>query len=351
MSRPPDFLGIGAQKAGTTWLWKNLATHPDVWFPEGIKEFHYFNDRAELATQTWRRKLRGDRLADQRWRRRIRRRIGERRRAKTLRGVGWEARFFFRRPTDAWYLDLFDPAGDRLTGDITPDYLRVDSATIAAAARLAPDAKIILLMRNPVERVWSSAAFFRGRMQGRDPADLGRDEVRRMFRNPHNRRLTEYLGGLKRWREHFEADAFFLGFTEDIAFRPAEFLDRMHQFLGLDPVTDHPAAQDQVNWMGSRIMPGWAASDIAHLHRGVIDRLAARFGGHADWWAFAARALREEATLAAGDLDYPMYAGPLWPRWVARVAPEADPADWRPPLQSGPLSTLIHDGGERFPEG
>ena len=43
-----------------------------------------------------------------------------------------------------------------------------------------------------------------------------------------------------------------------------------------------------------------------------------------------------------------MYAGP---RWVARVAPEADPADWRPPLQSGPLPTLIHDGGERFPEG
>src|ERR1700749_4313420 len=40
--RFPDFLCIGAQKAGTTWLDSNLRRHPDVWLPP-LKELHYFN--------------------------------------------------------------------------------------------------------------------------------------------------------------------------------------------------------------------------------------------------------------------------------------------------------------------
>jgi hypothetical protein len=33
LQRFPDFLGIGAQKAGTTWLHHNLRSHPDIWPP------------------------------------------------------------------------------------------------------------------------------------------------------------------------------------------------------------------------------------------------------------------------------------------------------------------------------
>jgi hypothetical protein len=35
----PDFIGIGAQKAGTTWLGHNLQLHPDVWMPRN-RELH-----------------------------------------------------------------------------------------------------------------------------------------------------------------------------------------------------------------------------------------------------------------------------------------------------------------------
>ena len=40
----PDFICIGAQKAGTTWLYWQLAAHPDFWMPPR-KEIHYFNER------------------------------------------------------------------------------------------------------------------------------------------------------------------------------------------------------------------------------------------------------------------------------------------------------------------
>jgi hypothetical protein len=38
----PDFLCVGAQKAGTSWLYHQLTLHPDFWMPP-IKELHYFD--------------------------------------------------------------------------------------------------------------------------------------------------------------------------------------------------------------------------------------------------------------------------------------------------------------------
>src|SRR5262245_10957802 len=38
----PDFLCVGAQKGGTTWLYWQLDSHPDFWMPP-VKELHYFD--------------------------------------------------------------------------------------------------------------------------------------------------------------------------------------------------------------------------------------------------------------------------------------------------------------------
>jgi hypothetical protein len=47
----PDFLGIGAQKAGTTWLGRNLQAHPEVWMPR-MKEVHYFEEKVHESRST-----------------------------------------------------------------------------------------------------------------------------------------------------------------------------------------------------------------------------------------------------------------------------------------------------------
>ena len=43
----PDFICLGAQKAGTAWLSQCLQTHPDLWNP-GIKELHFL-DKAKFT--------------------------------------------------------------------------------------------------------------------------------------------------------------------------------------------------------------------------------------------------------------------------------------------------------------
>src|SRR5438309_7414307 len=43
----PDFLCVGAQKAGTTWLYRELESHPDFWMPP-LKELHYFDQLSRV---------------------------------------------------------------------------------------------------------------------------------------------------------------------------------------------------------------------------------------------------------------------------------------------------------------
>jgi hypothetical protein len=62
-SRSPDFIGIGAQKAGTCWLRSALGQHPGVWMP-AVGEVHYFDQPLDgngvqptAATDEWYRSL------------------------------------------------------------------------------------------------------------------------------------------------------------------------------------------------------------------------------------------------------------------------------------------------------
>ena len=47
-----DFLGIGAQKAATTWLYANLDLHPQIAFPAG-KEVHFWDRREGREPEEW----------------------------------------------------------------------------------------------------------------------------------------------------------------------------------------------------------------------------------------------------------------------------------------------------------
>jgi hypothetical protein len=43
----PDFLCVGAQKGGTSWLYQQLESHPDFWMPP-VKELHYFDKLSRI---------------------------------------------------------------------------------------------------------------------------------------------------------------------------------------------------------------------------------------------------------------------------------------------------------------
>src|SRR5688572_30849108 len=90
----PDFLVIGAQRAGTTWLHRVLRQHPLLWLAP-VKELHYF-DKPDIARTCLDEKER--------------RRLGLRR---LLSFDPWDLRFWLGRRNDDWYARLFSDAQAR----------------------------------------------------------------------------------------------------------------------------------------------------------------------------------------------------------------------------------------------
>ena len=99
-----NFIGVGAQKSGTSWIYACLYEHPEICAP--IKEIHFFS------------------------------------RPRYEKGI-------------AWYEKQFDRcAVEKLRGEFSTSYLY----TPEAAARIHaayPDAKIIAVLRNPIDRAYS----------------------------------------------------------------------------------------------------------------------------------------------------------------------------------------------------
>jgi hypothetical protein len=110
---PPDFVGVGAQRAGTSWWYRAVEDHPRVArIEDQAKELHFFG-------RFWQGDVPED-LA-QRYHR------------------------FFPRPPGA------------ITGEWTPRYM-YDFWSLRLLARSAPDARILVLLRDPVERYLSGLA-------------------------------------------------------------------------------------------------------------------------------------------------------------------------------------------------
>jgi hypothetical protein len=178
---PPDFIGVGAQKAGTTWWFHLIAAHPDVYHsPELRPELHFW-----------------DRFP---------------RRSATPDDVARYHRLFPRPPGAA-------------TGEKTPEYMSYYwvPAMLRAAA---PDARVIVLLRDPIERYLSARAH----------------GVARGWTEDATNEETIFARGLYAWqlrnlRAHFPSDRVLVLQYERCVREPEAELARTYEFLGLKPHT------------------------------------------------------------------------------------------------------------------
>jgi len=326
----PDFLGIGAQKAGTTWLYRNLQAHPEIWMPP-IKELHYFDEKIELEGGFVSR-LRGDRPAEVRWRRQIRARFRHPLERLTSRELSWDLKYFFGTPGDGWYASLFKSGSGKVTGEMTPDYAVLVKEKVARVHELIPEAKIIFMMRNPVERPWS-ATNMGLRIRGRSMQDMTTRNLRRQFEKARVRRMTDYLRTLDTWSSFYPEEQIFVGFLEDIHFFPEETLCSLYDFLGIDPSVARGAITQKIHSSSISKMPARLASYLASSYREETERLEERFGGYAAFWHFCAEQLAQRPleNRKRGQIKYPLWESSLWKRWEGSqgISP-----------QSGPLSSL-----------
>ncbi len=221
------FVCIGAQKAGTTWLARVLSRHDQV-FVTPVKEIHYFDHIAGLTNHLSARKRRSrhrkyhQRMWTQwhRWR-------GYRAQAPWYRvymGAGLD---------DAWYASLFaDRGGKLVAGEATPEYALIGKAGLRHIRRLAPDARIIYIMRNPVTRAWSHLLHL-CRSRKLDAGKLSVEEFTAMAQEERFEALADYNRVLDALDAEFAHERILLEFYEDIHADREAALNRICRFLGV----------------------------------------------------------------------------------------------------------------------
>jgi Sulfotransferase family len=281
----PTFLGIGAPRAGTTWLHANLKKHPEIWLTP-VKEIHYFDSRqrGDLRGNFYRRHL-GKRarryvtLATYR----------DRWRDGTLFSqLAWDLQFFVPPRTDRWYQRIFRPGPGQIAGEITPAYSILKPDLVEEVREINPDLRVIYLLRDPVERSWSSAVSGLARRRGRPTEKITDKQLLRRFERQAHVLRTDYLRTYEIWERVFGRDQIFVGFLDEIQQDPRDLLLRLYRFLGVSDSEEHlPAGlRRKVNSSKeySAAIPENVRIHLAELYLPQLRELSARFGDPATDW-------------------------------------------------------------------
>jgi hypothetical protein len=280
----PDFIGVGAQRAGTSWLHAALEGHPSIWLPP-LKELHYFDDPLSENRNRYYRFLRM-RLVAGLW---VRRPLSV-----------WDLHYFLARRNDDWYAQLFDKGhrkGKR-TGEITPSYATLETESFVRMRAVNPEVKIIFVMRDPILRSWSS--IIKSREKHGLVAIPTTEEALSHSRRDGVVSKSSYVDTVQRLDRVFKPDRIFYGFFEDMLREPVDFLAKILRFLEVDVAcAERLAPRQPVGAAAGGRRPHVAFERaLAADFLPDIERLCARFkGAPHDWRARYAALLNEHPSI------------------------------------------------------
>lgn len=178
----PNFIVIGAMKAGTTSLYQYLKNHDQV-FMSTIKELDFF-----VAESNW------------------------------SRGVGWYQRQFG------------DAGGVLARGEASTTYTQypIHDGVPERIARLLPGVRLVYVVRDPVERIRSHYQHLVMTGVEKCPPDVA------VLENPIYLDCSKYAMQLEQYLEHFPREQILIVTSEALRVDRTATVQRVYDFLGVD---------------------------------------------------------------------------------------------------------------------
>ncbi|MES9971384.1 MAG: sulfotransferase [Candidatus Thiodiazotropha sp.] len=282
----PHFICIGAQRAGTTWLHSMLRERTDIWLPR-IKEIHYFDRVFPLKKDDWQYKAR-NRVSQvkQRLQRMTFEKLINFLKNSKYNDIKWELNYYLREINDSWYESLFEPAGSRIAGDITPCYALLSDVGVQHVASLVPNAKILFLIRNPIYRAYSHAVKDFTRFSNKRPQDIPLAEYRQHFNQPNSILRGQYLNTIDLWTRYYSEQQVMVRFYDEIKNSPESLLSSVLHHIGANNDISFDADYKRsVNASKEYAIDPALKIELANIYRNEIYGLAERFGNYASEWA------------------------------------------------------------------
>jgi Sulfotransferase domain len=256
LRRFPDFLIAGPQRTGTTWLHAQLRFHPQIFLSEP-KELFFFSRLQDHASP----KFQSDDLV---WYLRF------------FRDPLW--RYLLKTGICLWkYRQLYRPI---VRGEATASYAALDRDVIAEIAALKPGIKVVLMIRNPIDRAWSHAKKDLVRNHKRRVDEVSPEEFERFFVDPYQLRCAHYAENYDAWCAGVGAENVFVGRFDDVASRPEELLLDVMRFLAVRAERSYIPSDVRavVNPAGAAAIPERYRRFLEELLAPDLKRLRERFG-------------------------------------------------------------------------
>jgi len=172
----PNLIGIGAQRAATTWMFHCLQEHPEIFTPE-VKEIHFFDAKFDEGIE--------------------------------------------------WYEQHFVSSEQRVISEVTPNYLNVEEA-LYRMVEIVPDAKLFVVLRDPVSRAYSSyRLLYNEHFQGKTF-----EEACEM--TPYMIRLSKYADDLTRAYSLFDSERIAVFLYDDVLSNPIGVVRNLYSFAQVD---------------------------------------------------------------------------------------------------------------------
>jgi hypothetical protein len=264
-------------KAGTTSLYGYLRGHPDVFMPD-TKELNFF-------------------IAEKRW----------------PKGIDW-------------YESMFDDAGDAIArGEASPSYTMYPALAGVAgrAGQIVPEARLVYVVRHPIERLRSNYIHALSARVERRPIDQALLEDVRFVDT------TRYAMQAEEWLEHFPREQLLIIANDDLRHRRAATVQRVLSFIGVDPSLAPADLSDEQNRGETKRQPRRTLAAIQRVpgYDAVRRRMPDRIKG--TYSRAVTRTIAADATVMSADTEarvwellLPDFArlaelmGPDAPAWV-----------------------------------
>lgn len=178
----PDFIGIGAEKAATTWLWANLNAHAGIEMSQP-KELNYFNIQFDKGND--------------------------------------------------WYQQHFRQSPGCLQGEISPWYMD-DEHCAARIAAVCPNTRLLVMLRDPFERAFSHLLHDAQNAYG-GIADLTASQLQDLASKSDDYvRRSCYSQCLEPFFQHFDHQQIHVEFYDYVKTQPQQTIQNVYRFLHVD---------------------------------------------------------------------------------------------------------------------